>query len=108
LLVAFIGHGQDPLAMQGIRGLFQSYVPEERVDRAQPDIPGASTVFASALQVIEEKTNKESIEVFDTKLGWALVEPFFRKLQKQAEGIAVSRDGIRARLPLAKQTIGEE
>jgi hypothetical protein len=72
LFVAFIGHRQDPLAMQGIRGLFQSHVPEKRVDRTQPDIPGASAVFASALQVIEEKTNEGSIEVFDAKLGWFL------------------------------------
>jgi hypothetical protein len=78
------------------------------VDSSQAGIPGASAVFAIALQVIEEKTNEGCIEVFDAKLGWAFVEPFLRKLQKQAEAIAISRDGMRARLPLAKQAIGEK
>jgi hypothetical protein len=41
-------------------------------------------------------------------LGWAFVESFFGELQKQPEGIAISRYCMRARLPLAKQTIGEE
>jgi hypothetical protein len=78
------------------------------VDGSQPNVPRASAVFASALEVIEKETNEGSIEVFDAKLRWTFVKLFFRKLQKQAEGIAVSRDGIRARLPLAKQTISEE
>jgi hypothetical protein len=58
--------------------------------------------------VIEEEPNEGCIEVFDAKLGWAFVEPFLGELQKQAEGIAISRYGMRARLPLAKQAIGEE
>jgi hypothetical protein len=106
--VAFIGRRQDPLAMPSVRRLFQSHVSKERVNGSQPNVPRASAVFANALQLIEEKTNEGSIEVFDAKLGWAFVKPFFRKLQKQAEAVAVCRDGIRARLPLAKQTIGEE
>ena len=106
--VALIGHRQDPLAMQGMRGLLQSHVPEKRVDGSQPNIPRASAVFASAFQVIEEETNEGSIEVFDAELGGAFVEPFLGELQKQAKGIAISRYGMRARLPLTKQTIGEE
>ena len=30
------------------------------------------------------------------------------ELQEQAEGVAVARDGVRTRLPLAHQTIREE
>ena len=41
-------------------------------------------------------------------LGGHFVEPFFGKLQKQAEAIAISGDRMRARLSLAKQAIGEE
>jgi len=33
---------------------------------------------------------------------------FLGKLQKQAKAIAESRDGVRARFPLAKQAIGKE
>jgi hypothetical protein len=78
------------------------------VDGSQPNIPRASAVFSGALQVIEEETNEGSIEVFDAELGWAFVEPFFGEFQKQAKGIAISRYCMWARLPLAKQTIGEE
>jgi hypothetical protein len=106
--VTFIGHRQDPLAMQGMRWFFQSHIPEERVDGSQPNVSRASAVLASAFQVIEEKTNEGSIEVFDAKLGWTFVEPFLGELQKHAKGIAISRYRMWARLPLAKEAISEE
>jgi hypothetical protein len=89
-------------------GLFQSHVPEEGVDGSQPNVPRASAVFASTFQVIEEETNEGSIEVFDAELGGAFVKPIFSELQKQAETVPISRYSMWARLPLAKQTIGEE
>jgi hypothetical protein len=78
------------------------------VDGSQPDIPRASTVFPSAFQVIEEEANEGGSEVFDAELGGHFAESFFCKLQKQAKAIAVRRDGVRACLPLAKQSIGKE
>jgi hypothetical protein len=62
----------------------------------------------TAFQVLEEKANKGRIEILDAKLGGHFAELFFGKMQKQAEAIAISRDGVRARLPLAKQAIGKE
>jgi len=106
--VALIGHRQDPLTMQGLRGLLQSHVPEKRVDGSQPNNPRASAVFASAFQVIEEETNEGSIEVFEAEMGGAFVEPFLGELQKQTKGIAISCYRMRACLPLTKQTIGEK
>jgi hypothetical protein len=106
--VALIGHRQDPLAMQGVRGLFQSHVAEERVDGSQANVPRASAVFASVFQVGEEETNEGSIEVVDAELGGGFVEPFLGELQKQAKAIAIAGDGMWARLPLAKQPISEE
>jgi len=106
--MALIRHRQDPLTMQGMRGLLQGHVPEKRVDGSQPNIPRASAVFASAFQVIEEETDEGSIKVFDAELGGASVEPFFGKLQKQTKGIAISCYRMRACLPLTKQTIGEK
>jgi hypothetical protein len=78
------------------------------VDGPQPGIPGASAVLASAFQVIEEEPHEGRIEVFDLELGGTFVEPLFGEFQKQAKGIAISRYRMWARLPLAKQTIGEE
>jgi hypothetical protein len=78
------------------------------VDGSQPNVSRTSAVFAVPFQVIEKETNEGSIEVFDLELGWAFTEPFLGELQKQAEGIAISRYCMRARLPLAKQVVGEE
>jgi hypothetical protein len=106
--VALIGHREDPLTMQGLRGLLQSHVPEKRVDGSQPNIPRARAVFAGAFQVIEEETNEGSIEVFEAEMGGAFVEPLLGELQQEAEAVPISRHGMGARLPLTKQTIGEE
>ena len=78
------------------------------MDGSQSDISGTSAVFASAFQVIEKEANEGRVEILDPELGRHFVESFFGKLQKQAETIAISRDGMRTRLPLAKQAIGEE
>jgi hypothetical protein len=78
------------------------------VDGSQPGIPGARAVFTSALQVIEEETDKGSIKVFDPELGRHFAKSFLGKVQKQAETIAISRYGMRAGLQLTKQAIGEE
>jgi hypothetical protein len=94
--------------MQGLRGLLQSHVPEKRVDGSQPNIPRARAVFASTFQVIEEETNEGSIEVFEAEMGGAFVEPLLGELQQEAEAVPISGHGMGARLPLTKQTIGEE
>ncbi len=78
------------------------------MDGSQTNVSRASAVFAGALQVIEEKANERGIQVFDPELRGALVESLLGKLQEQAERVAISRDGMRARFPLAKQTIREE
>jgi hypothetical protein len=78
------------------------------MDGSQTNVPRASTVFASAFQVIEEETKEGSIKVFDAELGWAFAESFFGEFQQQAKRIAISPYGMWARLLLAKQTIGEE
>jgi len=58
--------------------------------------------------MFKEATNERRIEIFDSELNRHLAESFFSKLQKQAEAIAICRDSVRARLPLAKQTISKE
>jgi hypothetical protein len=78
------------------------------VDGCQAGVPRARAVLAGAFQVIEEEADEGSIEVFDPELVGAFAELLFRELQKETEAIAISRDGMRARLSLAKQTIGKE
>ena len=78
------------------------------MDGPQAGIPRANAVFPNAFQVLEEKANKGRVEIFDQELGGHLAEPFFGKMQKQAEAIAISRYGMGAGVSLAKQTIGKE
>jgi hypothetical protein len=58
--------------------------------------------------MLKEETDERCIEIFDSELNWHLAESFLSKLQKQAEAIAICRDSVWARLPLAKQTISKE
>jgi hypothetical protein len=104
----FVGHRQDPLAMQSMCRLLQGHVPEERVDGCQPGIPSARAVVASTFQMFKEKTNERCIKIFDPKLGRHFAESFLGKLQKQAKAIAISRNRVRACCPLTKQSIGKE
>ena len=48
------------------------------------------------------------VEVLDAELGRHFTESFFGKMQKQAEAIAISRDGMGARLALAEQAVSKE
>jgi hypothetical protein len=91
-----------------MRGLLESHVLKERVDGSEARVACASTVFANAFQMVQEKTNKGCIEVLDAKLGGHFAESIFGKMQKQAEAIAISRDGMGARLALAEQAVSKE
>ena len=44
----------------------------------------------------------------EREVGWRFTQPFFYKLKQQAEGIAISRDGVRTRLTLSKEPIRKE
>ena len=78
------------------------------MDSSEARISRARTVLANAFQVVEEKTNKGCIQILDAKLGGHFAESFFGKMQKQAEAIAVPRDGMGARLALAEQAVRKE
>lgn len=60
------------------------------------------------LEVIEELAEEGRVEVRDHEAGGSTPEARGREAQEQAEGGAVRRDGVRAGLPLADQTVGEE
>jgi hypothetical protein len=44
----------------------------------------------------------------EREVGWRFTQPFFYKLKQQAEGIAISRYGVRTRLTLPKKSIRKE
>jgi hypothetical protein len=78
------------------------------MDGCQARVPRTRAILADAFQVIEEEADEGSIEVFDLELAGAFAELLFGELEKETKAIAISRDGMRTRLSLAKQTIGKE
>ena len=58
--------------------------------------------------MFEENAKKRRVEIFDRQFGWHFAESLFCKLQKQTEGISISRYGVGARLPLPKEPIRKE
>jgi hypothetical protein len=78
------------------------------VDCGQPRIPSASRVLPGLFEVFQESANKRWVEIVDRQFRWHCAESLSGKLQKQAEGIPISRDGVWARLPLPKEPIRKE
>jgi hypothetical protein len=63
--VAFAGHGQNALAMQGVGGFAQGDVAEERVDGGQAGIAGARAIVAALFEVFEEGADHGGVQVLD-------------------------------------------
>lgn len=91
-----------------MRGLVERRVFEEGVNRGQPDIARPCADAAFLLEVVEEHANERSAQVFDRECRRGLLQAKLHELQEQMKGVAVARDGVRTRLPLAHQTIREE
>jgi hypothetical protein len=78
------------------------------VDCCQSRIPSASGVLTALFQVFKENAKERRVEIFDRQFGWRYAESLFCKLQKQAEGVPISRYGVWARLSLPKEPIGKK
>src|SRR6266478_7214367 len=96
------------LAVQRVGGLGERYVAEEGVERREASVATASGVAALALEVVEELTEEGSVEIREHEVGRGTAEARGGEPQEQAEGGAVRSDGVRARLPLPEQAVGEE
>ena len=75
------------------------------MDGSEARVACASAVLAHAFQVVKEDTNKGGIKILNAKLGRHFAVSLFGKMENQAETIAISRDCMRARLPLAEEAI---
>ena len=74
----------------------------------QPDIAAARTVVAFLLDVIEKRTEERCVEIRYRQIRRRFAERLLRMVQKQSKGVAVTRDGVWARLSLADETVNEE
>jgi hypothetical protein len=81
---------------------------EEGSNCGQPKVAGAGTVVAVVLDMIQESTDKRSVEIVQHKLWRRFLELLLGKSEKQPECIAVRGDGVGAGLALIYQAIGEK
>ena len=83
-------------------------IAEKRMKGRQSDITAAGGIATFFLQVIEERTEERGIQILDLECRGRFFQALFGKREKQAEGIPVTGDGMRACLPLVKETLREE
>ncbi len=67
-----------------------------------------AAVTACFLEVIEEVADEGCVQILEGQLRRGLPQPLFGESQEQAEGVPVSRDGVRAGSALPQETVGEE
>jgi hypothetical protein len=103
--VTFGGHREYSLAEQRMGGLLESHILKEGVNRGQADVSSASAILPASFKIVEEISNKQYVQIIDREVRWRFAQPFFCKPQQQAEGIAISRYGMRTCSPLPKQAV---
>lgn len=88
-IVTFGGNGQDSLDKGAMAWLLKGNVPEERVNRGETDVAGASAVPAFLLQVVEESANKGCIYIMQREIGGRLLQPLPGELKEQPKSVTV-------------------
>jgi len=106
--VAFDRHREDSLTMQRMGRFLESHVLKEGMNRRQADITGASAILPTVLEMIEKITNEGHVQVLDREIRGCFTEPFFCKMEEQAEGIAITRDCIGTCSLLSEESIRKE
>ena len=74
----------------------------------QPDVSAAGAIAALFFEMVQEGADEGGSKIFKAQRRWRLLKTLLCKTEEHAEGVAVARNGMRARLPLAHETISEE
>ena len=61
--------GQNPLDQQGVLGVAQCRVGEQRADRCQSHVAGSDAVMSLVLQMIQESGDHRRVQVVPVELG---------------------------------------
>ena len=101
-LVTFAGHREDLLAEQRMRRFRDGDVAKERMNRGEPRVPGATTVAALLLQMLEKSPDERGVQILRAQGRWGLAQVVGRKPEEQAKCVAIAGNRVRARLPLAE------
>jgi len=109
LALAFLaGNGEYALDLPAVGRLLECHVAKERAQRRQACVSAASAIASLRFEVIKELYEQRNIQVGDRQFRRRFANPALYESQKQAKGIAVTRDRVWARLSLSHETIGEE
>src|SRR5262249_47679864 len=80
----------------------------EGSDGCQPAVATASRDTPILLQVVEERPDQRSIDILERDAIRGLAQSLARKLEQQAEAVAVRADCVGACLPLLHKAFCEE
>ena len=77
-------------------GMTQRGIPEERMDRREPGVPGAGAVAAVGLEVVQERGDRVGIEISDVEHRGFPPATRGGEPQQQFDRVAVGGDRVRA------------
>jgi hypothetical protein len=90
------------------RRLLGGAVPEERVDRCEPDIARRHEVVPVTLQMLEEGQHLRGAEIIQIQLAHGSGPPVRDKAEEEHEAVSIAQDGMRTAPANARQMIREE
>jgi len=70
--LSLVRNRQHPLNGPGMHRRFQRRVAEKGPNRRQTQVPAASAVAATGLQVIQKRSDERCVQVIQIQLGWCL------------------------------------
>src|SRR6266545_4394965 len=105
---AFGWDGEDTLAEASVSRLVENGEPEERVNGREPSVSCSRTVCAPLLEVIEKGADERGVDVGEEQVRGTLSQVLVGESEQEPEGVAVGRNGIRARGLLSLESRGEE
>jgi hypothetical protein len=93
---------------RGVLGVVKRGEAEQGADRCEPGVSRAGGVAALALEMVEELADELSVDVGKIQVGWLLPGVLLGECQQELERVAVGGNGLRARVPLPDEPVGEE
>jgi len=102
------GYGEHALDLRRVSRELERDIAKERVDRCEAQIAAANTQTASLLEMIEKRYDQRGVDLLEGERGRRLMPMLLRKVEKQAEGVAVGTNRVGADPALLHQTLSKE
>ena len=100
--------GQHPLDQQGVFGVAQRGVGEQRPDGGEAQVAGPRAVVALGFEVIEEGADHLGVEVVPVDAAWRLAGAVVDEHDEQPQRVPVGGDRAGAGPALFGEPVGEE